>query len=180
MQLVSVCVRAGAGIERDAQVLKRLFRICDVFVFCPWLGQRLVHQGSALAFLRQDIVEIGVDLIVRVGHRGFPILLWLGWELAGDAARFVDHTEHIEEIRKGVENTTGIEIAETEGPAVGAAGVIRKDRLQSWVMLQGCAPLFTGESRNSHHSYFAVRPRLSRYPFDRVVVIPRLVAIFSF
>ena len=85
-------------------------------------------------------------LVVRICHCGFPVLLLLRRQLGGDAVRFVNNAEHIKKIRKGVKHAAGVEIAKAEPPAVGAAGVKRKNRFQGRMVLQRCSPLLTGKT----------------------------------
>src|SRR4029077_9378705 len=105
-----------------------------------------------LSLLRQDVVEIDVLLEVRVLHGPAPELFFRGRKLAGAITGFVDRTEDVEQIREAVQDSAGVEIAESEHAAIRTAGVVWKDGFQRGMSLGGGAPLFSGKSGDADHS----------------------------
>ena len=98
----------------------------------------------------------------------------------GKVARLMDRAEDVQQIGERVHHPAGVEVAESEHAAVGAARVVRKDGLEGRVALRGRAPLLAGVARDADHADLAVGPRLLRDPLDQVVVVGVLVAIVAF
>src|SRR5271169_1522319 len=111
----------------------------------------MVHDKGSLSLLRQDVLEIRIHLEIGIRHCVAKQRLLLWRQFSRHATRLVHRAEDVEKIRKTVENAAGIEVAKAEHAAVGAASVVRKDRLESRMALGRGPPLFARVAGNSDH-----------------------------
>src|SRR6266700_8026275 len=114
MKLVGVSVGSGSGIEWYFDFLEDLFRALDRAVELPGVRHHEIHDERALPLLSEDVVEVDVPFVVWIAHGEAPELFLCSRKLAGPVARLVNRAEDIEQIREGVQNPDGIEVAESE------------------------------------------------------------------
>src|SRR5258705_4259892 len=140
MELVRVGVGSRAGIERYLDFLEGFFGALDGAVELPGMRHHEIHDERALTLLSEDVVEVDVLLVVGIPHRPAPEFLLRGRKFCWPVARLVNRAEDVEQIREGMKNATGVEVAKSEHAAIGAAGMVRKTGLQDQMYLPGRMP----------------------------------------
>src|SRR5947209_874847 len=156
MKLVGVGICSGARVKRYLDFLESFFRALDSSVEFPGVSHHEIHDERALPLLGEDVVEVDVLLEVRIPHSQAPEFFLGGGKLRGPVTGFMDRAEDVEQIREGVQDATGIEVAESEHAAIRAARVVRKDRFQRRMSLRGGAPLLAGVPRDADHPDLAI------------------------
>src|SRR5580704_12932640 len=127
MKLVCVGIGSGTRVKRYPDFLEEFFRPLDRSVELPGMRHHEIHDERALPLLGEDVVEVDVLLVVRITHGEPPQLIFCGRKLAGPVAGLMDRAEHVEQIGKGVQDSAGVEVAESEHAAIGTARIVWKD-----------------------------------------------------
>ena len=125
-----------------------------------------------LAFLRDQIVEVRIHLVVGIVHGVAPERLALRRQSAGRPLVLMHRRKMADEIPEQVDDAARIFIAKTTEFAIGAAGIEREDRLEMWRLLLGDCKLLGAEAGDADHPDIAVAPILRRDPLDEIVAIP--------
>ncbi len=179
MQFVGISIGSRSRIKRDLDLLEGLLRSFDGPVRLPRRDHGTVHDEGALSLLSEDIVEVRVHLEIRVRHgRGEQLFLFRR-KLSRHIAVLMDGAEHVEQIRERVEDAAWIKVAEAEHAPVSAAGVVRKDGLESRMPLRGGAPLLAGVAGDPDHADVTVTPRLTADPLDHIIVVGIFTAVMA-
>ncbi len=141
VQLVGVGISARTGIKWNLDFLVRFLRNLDCSIGLPRLNHGMVHDKRTLSLLRQNVVEVGVHLEIGIRHGGGEQLFLFRRKVSRDVAVLVHRAEHVEQVGESMQEAARVEIAKSKHAAIGAAGIVREDRLESRMPLSGGAPL---------------------------------------
>ena len=172
MGLVSVGVPAGAGIGRNFDLRKTLFRLLHRRFVVVRIDQQLKVWRHVLTLLGQHIVDVRIHPVIRIAHRLLPQRLLVGRQCAGFALGAVDGGEMHQQITEQVQHAAGIFLAKAPQRSISAARIERENRFQMRRILLGREQLFGAEAGNADHPDIAVAPWLLRDPFDEIVAVP--------
>ena len=136
------------------------------------IDQHIVIRRHVLAFLRDQIVDVRIHLVVGIVHGLAPHRLALRRQWAGRALVLMHRREMADQIAEQVDDAAGIFVAEAAELAIGAARIEREDGAQMRRLFLGDGKLLGAEAGNADHADLAVAPRLRRDPLDQVVAIP--------
>ena len=172
VRLVGVAVPAGAGISRHLDVGEFRLALFHRGFGVVRIDQHIVVRRHVLAFLRDQIVDVRIHLVVGIVHGLLPHRLALRRQRAGRALVLMHRREMADQIAEQMDDAAGIFVAEAAELAVSAARVERENRAQMRRLFLGHRKLLGAEAGNADHADGAVAPRLRRDPFDQVVAIP--------
>ena len=172
MGLVGVAVPAGPGIGRHLDIGELRLALFHRRFGVERVDQHIVIRRHVLAFLRDQIVDVRIHLVVGIIHRLAPHLFALRRQRTGRPLVLMHRREMADQITEQMDDAAGIFVAEAAELAISAARVEREDRFEMRRLFFGDRKLLGAEAGNADHADIAVAPRLRRDPLDQIVAIP--------